>query len=107
MVRGILAPSVLDRPVCGRRERRKVGGELLHHHVYKQLSSRSSSSTASSSSSSTASASDETLLPDFMYLDLSNTSSNRDEKKTLQPLRQKTGGNKSAFKPGGSQQRRA
>ena len=90
MVRGILAPSVLDRPVCGRRERRKVGGELLHHHVYKQLPST---------------ALGEKLLNDLQYPDLSSPSG--DEKTTLQPLRQKTGRNKSAFKPGGSQQRRA
>ena len=99
MVRGILAQSILDRPVCGRRERRKVGGELLHHHVYKRMSS--------SSGSPSSTASDETLLPDFMYLDLS--SSSRDEKKTLQPLRRKTGsnkgGDKGASKHGGSRQR--
>mmetsp|Transcript_25994 Transcript_25994/g.58312 ORF Transcript_25994/g.58312 Transcript_25994/m.58312 type:complete len:105 (-) Transcript_25994:187-501(-) len=88
MVRGILAPSVLDRPVCGRRERRKVGGELLHHHVHKRLSSGTSPT-----------ASEKTLPPDFLYLDLSNRSSNRDEKKTLQPRRQKTGGNDGACKP--------
>jgi len=66
MVRGILAPSVLDRPVCGRRERRTVAGELLPHHVYnvyKRVPSVSS-------------------LP---YLDLSSPSSSRDEKKTLKP----------------------
>ena len=71
MVRSTLS-SVLDRPVCSRRERRKVGGELLHHHVYKRLPSESSTSAAN-----------ETLLPpDFVYLNLSSSVS--DEKETLQ-----------------------
>ena len=96
--RGMLhqSSSVLDRPICGRRERRKVAGELLHHHVYKRVSS-------SSGSSSSTAAADEILLPDFVYLNLS--SSSRDEKKILLPRRQKTGGRAGAFKPGGSLRR--
>mmetsp|Transcript_34587 Transcript_34587/g.77949 ORF Transcript_34587/g.77949 Transcript_34587/m.77949 type:complete len:114 (-) Transcript_34587:133-474(-) len=83
MLQSIMLSSVLDRPVCSRRERRKVDGELLHHHVYKRLLSGSSSSAVC-----------ETSLPDFLYLDLSSSSSD-DTKKTLQPRRQrrKTGDN--------------
>mmetsp|Transcript_4134 Transcript_4134/g.9464 ORF Transcript_4134/g.9464 Transcript_4134/m.9464 type:complete len:134 (-) Transcript_4134:147-548(-) len=73
MLQSIMLSSVLDRPVCSRRERRKVDGELLHHHVYKRLLSGSSSSSVC-----------ETSLPDFLYPDLSSSSSD-DTKKTLQP----------------------
>ena len=90
MVRSILAPSVLDRPVCGRREGRRVGGELLPHHVHKRLSSGTPST-------------EEKILPDFLYLDLSNldlsNKSSSREKKALQPRKQKKGGNEVACKP--------